>query len=187
MFRSFKPSFYSLLWQPGRTMNAAGLVAFSLAVAANCTPLFALSLILFALASIWQAAMTRRIDDNFAVMPSMPLLDGRPYYFLFQKRREDASTVLCQEQLRSLIRDKLSLGEDLPRGRYLTITHDTVLKVFDRCDAIRLDGEPVPLYRKRLGDTLNKQMNGRCRRCAAPCAAYRSEPRAFYLVRFTVV
>lgn len=186
MFQSFKSFFFNLLWQPGRSMTVAGLIAFSLAAAVDCAPLFALSLVPFVLVSIWQATMTRRIDDNFAVMPSMPLVDGKPYYFLFQKKRKDAKTVRCHEQLRSLIRDKISLGEALPRGRYLTITHETVLKVFAGCGSIRLDGEPVPLYRKRLGNTINKQMNGRCRRCAAPCAAYRSEPRMFYLVRFTV-
>ena len=186
MFRFFKTCWHCLLWQPGRTLTLLSLAVLVLSIALRCADGCFASVIVALPAAIWQKTKTKRIDTNFAIMPSMPILDGKPYLFLYQKTRKDVKNVSCHEQLRSLIRDKNTLGASLPAGNYTTITHDSVLRVFRKCGNIHIIGEPVMLYKDSLRMVISKEMGGRCRRCKAPCAAFRSEPRNFYLVHFSV-
>lgn len=186
MIQGFKRFFFTVAHQPGRTLLLSGAAFFLLSLITGSIALDLLALAFLTPAAIWLRVKPLPVGANFAALPSMPLLDGKPYLFLFQHRRSDASDKSCHELLRSLISDKNKLNTRLPKGVYCTITHDSVIHVLQKCDNVQLDDEPKLLYRDTLRLILTHQTGGRCRRCKARCAAWNSEARNFYLVRFTV-
>lgn len=186
MIQGFKRFFFTVAHQPGRTLLLSGAAFFFLSLVTGSVALDLLALVFLTPAAIWLRVKPLPVGANFAVLPSMPLLDGKPYLFLYQHRRGDANSMSCRELLRSLISDKNELNTRLPKGVYCTITHDSVIHVLQKCDNVQLDDEPKLLYRDTLRLILTHQTGGRCRRCKARCAAWNSEARDFYLVRFTV-
>lgn len=63
----------------------------------------------------------------------------------------------CRELLRSLLRDKDGLNDALAKGVSVTITHESVLRVFRKCGNIHIDAEPQLLYRDTLRSILRRQ------------------------------
>ncbi len=186
MIQNIRMVFFGILFQPGKTLTFLSAATLTLSVAAHSADGCLAAALLGAVVIVWQKSKSRSVGVNFAIMPTMPLLDGKPYLFLYQKKRTGAKKVSCREHLRSLICDKYALDAALPAGEYKTITHDSALRVLRECKSIQMIGEPVPLYRKSLRSILQAQTGGRCKRCKTPCTPFRSVPRNFYLVHFEV-
>ncbi len=186
MIQNIRMVFFGLLLQPGKTLTFLSTATLALSIAAHSAEGCLAAALLGAVVIVWQKSKSLSVGANFAIMPTMPLLDGKPYLFLYQKKRKGAKNVSCREHLRALICDKNALGAALPAGEYKTITHDSALRVLRKCKNIQVIGEPVPLYRKSLRSILQAQTGGRCKRCKTPCTPFRSEPRKFYLVHFKV-
>lgn len=186
MTRSFKSTFYTIAMTPGRTLFLLGAVFCILALLTLSLGFYLLALLFLVPCLIWQRKKRQYIGQNFLIMPSMPILDGKPYLFLCQRPRKNVKDLSCWHIQRSLIEDKQNIPAQLPKGNYCTITHESVLHILDKCDNITLDGEPRFLYTTTLRSILTAQTGGRCKRCKPRCRAWNTEARDFYLVRFTV-
>lgn len=187
MIQNFKRCFFSLSLQPGKLLLLAGTACVALGAVLCSAALELLAVFLLLPVAIWQHVGRRPVGHNFVALPSMPVLDGKPYFVLGQRRRKDAGHKSCRELQRSLVLDKRNLRDQLPKGSYQAITHENVLHFLRECDYIQVDAEPRLLYQDTLRPVLMNQTKGRCRRCEAPCRAWRSRARNFYLVRFTAL
>lgn len=186
MIRNFKVFLYAAYLQPGRTPMAIGTLLLATSVLARSWCLYLIAMIILVAVAVWQKVMLKPIDENFAVLPSIPILDGKPYLYLCQRRRSDVGKLSCKELRRMLISDKRTLNEALPQGTYQTMTHENVLRIFNKCSRIHIEVEPKHIYEETLHHDLMRLTKGRCRRCKNRCAPWSAPARDFYYVRFTV-
>lgn len=186
MIQNFKTLLYAAYLQPGRTPMAIGTIFLLIACVKLDWLLYAIAITILLATAVWQKVMLIPINECFAVLPSVPILDGRPYYYLCQRPRRDAKGMSCHELRRLLIADKRTLNEVLPKGNYQTVTHGAVLRIFDKCERVHVEGVPKPIYKNSMHRNLLRLTGGRCKRCESRCAAWNSTARVFYYVRFTV-
>ena len=180
----FNKIYYSLALQPGIRLlligvfcTCVGLISFSV--------VWELATIAIALVVLfWQRLTRQEVGENFIALRSMPILDGKPYYFIGQQAQKGAKHKQCRTLQYSLLRDKAAL-EQLPSGIYKTITHDGVLNVLRSSNRIQLISV-TPAYKADLRSILRMQSGKRCRRCKSRCKAWNSPPRQFYVVEFTI-
>ena len=188
--------FHSLLWedhikfccsfviQPGSRLILLSLLFMSLGL--NSFSLVwqyaAIAIVLIAL--FWQHMTSLSVGENFAALRSIPIIDGKPYYYLCQVAQKGAAKKRCRTLQYSLLLDKAAL-EQLPSGTYKTLTHDGVLNILKSCHHIQ-NLTALPTYKADLRPILRKQSGGQCRRCKKHCMSWNSPPRQFYFVSFVI-
>lgn len=182
-----RPALAALWFQPGRWPLLASL-AFAAAALVTRRAGWALAgcAVLLPLA-LWQRFSRLDAGENFTALRSLPFPGRGSSFFLCQRRRRGVSSLSCRALRRSLLADRDGMWEDLPAGRYLTVTHDAALRVLHEDPRVRFDAPPAPLYSCTLRPVLSAWTRGRCRRCKHRCAAWRCEARTFYLVRFSLL
>lgn len=192
MIQNFKHWCITLRYQPGHTLFGIGVLcaAIGLIMAAIdingpwMLPML-VSIVLMLPIIAWTHCSVRNLNQNFAIYPSMPILDGSRYYYIAERVRDDVKSSSCRQIVADGLRSVPDLLDALPPGRYVTITHDAVVRRISRCPHLKMDGAIIDAGQIDLQAILQKQTKGRCRHCKSRCAAWGAPARQFYVVAFT--
>ena len=186
MTHAFRKYFFSLLYQPGSSLLAIGLICYIVSLVTPWKLLLIPGLLILAFCCVWLRFIGRhRISPNFIMIRSVPVLEGPAHWMIFAEPTKANRKQPCRENLRSLREDR-ALMDALPAGNYTTITHKPFLKAIQQSERVTMMEPPEYLYSDTLQGVLKKMTGKRCKRCASRCHAWTAPPRKFYLVRFNV-
>lgn len=98
-------------------------------------------------------------------------------YVIVQKK------LSCQScaQLRRSLAQELDIGNLLPPGRYITITHPLVIKRLNKAENVEIS-RSKPIYQCDLKPTLTAMTSGQCVSCQSKCSAWNTDPVQFYKI-----
>lgn len=94
----------------------------------------------------------------------------------------------CRLLLKDLVAEQIRLPDALLPGRYVTITHDTVLHRLKKMQNARVLSEK-PIYTSTMAAICSAMTGGRCKKCKNHCAfaTQRKQARQFYKVEFEII
>lgn len=133
--------------------------------------------ILFVASRIVEAVGIKQISNNFALYRFF----GCSYIFQNKKIRKTN----CRETLLEIKADQECLADRIPSGKYITLTHDTVLQILRESSRVNIIYEKEAFIAD-LKHVQNVLFN--CRKCDVQMCLIRSTgklKRQFYCVKFT--